>query len=123
MYNMRILIIFFAFFLFLSCKNKSGYSGDHLPPKVMQKVLLDINLAEGYTSNLKDSLHKAGVKNYDSLGVYYKQIFDHYKITEQQFTESLDWYKNHPSELDTIYNNMLPIVTKWQAQSDRNMKR
>ena len=81
----------------------------------MQKVLLDVNLAEAYSLTIKDSLHRRGSKNLDSLAVFYKDIFAHYHITKEQFTVSLDWYKNHPEELDTIYNNMLPIATKWQS--------
>lgn len=120
---MRALLTISILFLVISCKNKAGYTGSHLPPKMMQQVLLDVSLAEGYCTMAKDSLHRAGTKNYDSLAVYYKEIFDHYKITEEQFTESLDWYKNHPSDLDTLYTKMLPIVAKWQADGDRKSKK
>lgn len=99
-----------------ACKNNSGFSGDHLSPKVMQNVLLDINLAEAYSLTIKDSLHRTGAKNMDSLAVFYKDIFAHYHITQEQFTESLNWYKNHAEDLDSAYTNMIPIVTKWQSQ-------
>jgi hypothetical protein len=119
-----VMIIFFiASFTLLSCKNNNnGYTGNHLPPKVMQKVLLDINLAEAYCSQEKDSLHKHGEKNLDSLAVHYKDILAHYKITDKQFTESLTWYKNHADKLDTLYSNILPIVTGWQAQKPQSPK-
>ena len=111
---MKLLtIVLTASLLFMSCKNTR--SGDHLPPQLMKKVLIDIQLAETYSTMVKDSLHKSiGMKNLDSLSVYYKDIFAHYKITETQFTTSLDWYKNHPDEMDTLYNGMLPIVTGMQ---------
>ena len=111
-----IFILLAAAAIMQSCRNKSNFSGDHLSPKVMQKVLLDITLAESYSITVKDSLHRAGQKNMDSLAVYYKDIFAHYKITEQQFTQSLTWYKNHPDDLDTVYNNIIPIVARWQTQ-------
>ena len=85
----------------------------------MQKVLLDVNLAEAYAITKKDSLHKPGVKNMDSLAVYYKAIFAHYKITEEQFTASLNWYKDHPDEMDTLYNNMMPVISHWQTQGGK----
>ena len=110
--NLQIAIA--ALCLVLSCKSKEGYSGDHLQPKVMQKVLLDINLAEAYSTFEKDTLHKAAAKNMDSLSFHYKDIFAHYNITQAQFIQSLDWYKNHPGNLDTLYNNLIPIVTKLQ---------
>ena len=73
----------------------------------MQKVLLDINLAESYSLMVKDSLHRGGSKNVDSLSVYYKEIFDHYKLTPDQFTENLNWYKNHPDDLDSMYSTII----------------
>ena len=82
----------------------------------MEKVLLDVNLAESYSAMAKDSLHKLGTKNPDSLIVYYKTVFDHYKITPDQFSGSLSWYKAHPDLLDTMYNNIIPVVTKWQTK-------
>jgi hypothetical protein len=113
--KMMALLIALPTFLWLSCKSNANYNGDHLPPKVMQKVLMDISLAEAYSAVVKDSLHKGGSKNIDSLTVYYKDIFAHYHITEDQFKESLDWYKSHPAEMDTMYSNLMPVIAKLQA--------
>lgn len=101
----------------VSCKDNNPYSGDHLSSKMMQKVMLDINLAESYSSIEKDSLHKHGEKNLDSLSAHYRDIFAHYKITKEQFIESLNWYKNHSDVMDTLYANMMPVVTKWQEKN------
>ncbi len=97
------------------CACKQGLTNNHLPQKEMQKILLDINLAEAYSINAKDSLHKGNIKNTDSLSAYYKIIFDHYKITPQQFNNSLEWYKSHPEELDSVYNKMIPVASRWQT--------
>jgi hypothetical protein len=78
-----------------------------LPEKEMVSLLLDVNIAESYSSILKDSLHRAGMKNIDSLSVYYKDIFAHHKITPDQFTQSLEWYKSHPDELDSLSAKIL----------------
>lgn len=102
--------------VFFSCKSGDGNSGPHLPRDVMQKVLLDVNLAEAYCISVKDSLHRPGAKNIDSLSAFYKQIFDHYKITEDEFNSSLTWYKYHPAELDSIYAKLIPVVTTWQSR-------
>jgi len=98
-----------------SCKNKDDFKDGRLSPGVMQDVLLDINLAEAYSILKKDSLHAAGVKNMDSLGVYYKDIFAHHKITQEQFMQSLSWYKDHPDDMDSLYYHMIPVVTAWQS--------
>ncbi len=80
----------------------------------MQKILLDVNLAESFSITVKDTLHRGGTKNLDSLAVYYKDIFAHHHITAEEFTSSLAWYKDHPDELDTLYNNIIPVVGKMQ---------
>jgi len=109
----RLLSVFFVLLLVLAaCKHVNN---EHLPPKTMKKILIDMHLAEAYSIMAKDSLHRAGVKNYDSLAVWYKDIFAHYKITQQQFTESLNWYKGHPAEIDSIYADMLSTVTRLQS--------
>ncbi len=86
-----------------------------LPKEKMQQVLLDISIAESYSTMVKDSLHKQGQKNPDSLAQYYKDIFAHHKITYEQYKSSLKWYKDHPDDMDTLFNNILPVVTRWQA--------
>ena len=112
----RIVFVVSLIVVLFSCKRSNNSNGDHLSPAVMQKVLLDVNMAEAYSINMKDSLHKMGSKNIDSLSAFYKRIFDHYKITEAEFNNSLQWYKDNPSELDSIYAKLIPIVTKLQAR-------
>jgi len=102
--------------LTVSCKRKNRESNDHIPAKQMEKIMLDVNVAEAYSTLVKDSLHKPGEKNTDSLAVYYKTIFDHYHVTEEQYKESIEWYKRHPDDLDTLFNNISPVVTRWQSQ-------
>ena len=96
-----------------SCHPKGNDA--HIPPKQMEKVLLDVHLAETYSAQLTDSTHKVGEKNADSLAVYYKAIFAKHHITADQFNQSLTWYKNHPEDFDTVYTNMIATAAKWQA--------
>jgi hypothetical protein len=112
--KVHAFIILLLLLIASGCKEKGG---SHLPRKVMKEVLLDISLAEGYSIMVKDSLHPAGSKNYDSLAVFYKDIFAHHNITQQQFEESLDWYKENTSELDSVYAIMQTVISAWQSQS------
>ena len=99
-----------------SCKdNKKVESEAHIPRDKMQKLLLDVNIAEAYSTMVKDSLHKAPGKNYDSLAVYYRSILAHHKISADQFTNSLNWYKAHPEEMDSIYVKMIPLAEQITA--------
>lgn len=97
----------------VSCKEVAGKK--HLPIEQMQKIMLDINLAEAYSAMAKDSLHQKGTKNGDSLAAYYKVVFSHHGITQEQFRSSLAWYKSHPEDMDTLFNNMIPVVERWQG--------
>ena len=107
------IIIITGTVLFTACKHAAD--DYHLPRKDMQRLMMDINLAEAYSVSAKDSLYKPGTRNVDSLSSYYQEIFDHYHITKAQFSQSLNWYKEHPDELDTIYSNNLKIITNLQA--------
>jgi hypothetical protein len=110
---MRFFLLLLCVLTF-SCKNKSTDTGSRIPAKTMQKVLLDINLAEAYSAIVKDTSHRTAGKNADSLASYYHNILKHYNITSKEFEESLNWYKAHPDKLDTLYNGVIPLITTMQ---------
>jgi hypothetical protein len=102
------LLLVFA--LFFSCKQEEAY---HLSPEKMQQVLFDVHMAEAYSMELpKDSSYKRNERLMDSLAVFYKKIFRHYKITPGQYKQSLNWYQEHPEELDSIYVKLIPQIMK-----------
>jgi hypothetical protein len=103
-----------GFLLLLSCKTDKK---EHMPPQKMKALLTDIHLAEAYSLMLKkNTLSQASGKDIDSLSVYYATIFKHHGVSIRSFDESLDWYKDHPEELDSVYQNMIPEITKLQAK-------
>src|SRR5579875_3304443 len=107
---MKYISALLVAFLMLGCKNP--VSNDHLPPKEMGNILIDLHLAEVYSDYAyKDTAKRIPVKNLDSLSVFYKDVFAHYHTTQQQFDNSLKWYKQHPEDLDSIYSNMVAELT------------
>ena len=87
--------------------------GAHLPPEKMEKVLLDIQLAEVYGSIAGvDSAYNPGIRSNDSLIVYYREVLAHHNITLKDFKQSLEWYRNHPDKLDTVYVRALNQLSK-----------
>ena len=109
----HILPAVFVFAALASCEDGKK---DILPKEKMQAVLLDINVAEVYSTMSEDSTHPRGEKNPDSLALYYKTIFSHHGITRQEFDKSMAWYKTHPDEMDTIVNRMMGVVERWNAK-------
>ena len=105
--------ITFAFFLLLtaiSCNNQPA----HLSPEQMKDVLLDMHLAESYSTIAgPDSVRKLG-KNEDSLTKFYTVILHHHGVTTAQFIQSMDWYRDRPEQLDSIYSKMISVLNKMQ---------
>jgi len=108
----KYIPIIFTILFVAGCKPNMG--SDLLPPAVMMKMLTDIQLAETYSGQVKgDPRQRAFAKNTDSLALYYKEIFAHYKVSQQQFDDNIQWYKAHPEDLDSIYVKMIPELSKY----------
>ena len=99
----KIFLFALPILLITGCKSKIK----PIPPREMEHVLLDINIAETYSSIIKDSLHKDMSKNMDSLAEYYHIILNHYRITPQQLEENLAFYKANPEALDSACGRAL----------------
>ncbi|HRO42769.1 MAG TPA: DUF4296 domain-containing protein [Flavipsychrobacter sp.] len=113
----RKLFAFCSLFILLfSCRQKETA---HIAPQQMQQILFDIHLAESYSTALhSDSTKRNTERNLDSLAVFYRSVFQHHNITQQQFEESLDWYKQNPEDLDSIYARLIPEMGKLEAKYD-----
>ena len=54
--------------------------------------------------------NKGTMKNADSLAVYYAEIFEHYHVSDSDFTVTLNWYKAHPDLIDTTYTKLIARI-------------
>lgn len=96
-------------FILAACKQQK----EHLPADQMERLLLDIQLAEVYGSMAgTDSLQTDRLRNVDSLAVFYQEVLDHHHVTFEQFKQSLDWYREHPDKLDTVYVRTMNTLDK-----------
>ncbi len=96
-----------------SCDDQ-GAKDAPIPREKMQRLLLDINIAEVYSGMTKDTLHKPGTKNADSLTAFYTDVFAHHQVTREQFEQAMVWYKAHPDEMDSLVNAIMPEVERLQ---------
>lgn len=94
------LPLLLLFVLLAGCKSKDKPA---IEPERMEKILTDLHIAEAYSTMVNDSLHHVRNKNFDSLAVYYNDIFAHHNVSKEEFMQSVTWYKLHPDDLDTIY--------------------
>jgi hypothetical protein len=97
-----------------ACDDDGGSKDAPIPRETMQRLLLDINIAEVYSGMTKDTLHKPGTKNADSLTAFYTDVFAHHHVTRDEFEKAMAWYKAHPDEMDSLVNAIMPEVERMQ---------
>lgn len=109
---------FFSFFFFLlfslftSCKEDAIIIPDSvLSQDTMAAVLVDMQLLEAMNVKIgvADSLSK------DSILIQYARIFKKHKITQEQFENSLSFYKANPELLEEIYDKTINELSRMQA--------
>jgi len=105
----RSCILFCCLIGLLSACSKEA---PHMSPSRMAPILADLHLADAYSILVRDSLHPNAEKNYDSLAGWTAQIFKKHSVSLQEFNKSMDWYRNHPVELDSLYASVIPILEK-----------
>lgn len=53
---------------------------------------------------------------------YYQDIFKRHQITEVCFDSSYEYYGDHPKEMDEMYQGVLEVISKYQAQNEIHKK-
>jgi hypothetical protein len=102
--------------LLYSCKPKEE---EHLSPEKMQHILTDLHLAEINSMLVYDSTHQARNKNIDSLALYYNEVFAHHRISKEEFSKSLEWYKANPQELDSVYARVITDLSIMSGETEK----
>jgi len=99
---MKHVLLLALFFILLSCN--SSVHTDILPPKKMQAVLWDMmqadEMAEYYSAG------DSSFRGIDKHVVFYQNIFAIHKVTKASFKESLNYYRDHPASLKTIFDSL-----------------
>ena len=114
--NMKISS-FILCLIFLSCGTpKTEIPQDILSENSFINLLKDIHLAEA-----EFELHKTkGMENAkNELGHNYNVIYDSHEITADDFEKTLDYYAQHPEQLEKIYTRVLEQLTKDRAILDQ----
>lgn len=106
-----LAVLFFLMLMATATACKRGQLG-HLPPEEMAPILADLHLADAYSGILHDSTRAVVGKNYDSLAVWTTAILAKHHITQKEFNQSMDWYRDRPVELDSLYMKVIPLLDK-----------
>lgn len=115
---MRFFRVFIVIFSLVCCLSacKQGQEVPPVPQEKMGKILVDIHLAEAYSQGLGDSVTNKFEKNTDSLTGFYTSILKHYALSFKEFNEALEWYKERPVILDSLYSKVLIQLIELKAQ-------
>ena len=73
----------------------------------MAEVLADIHIAEAtiqLASSEDDTIHQTYIN-------YYNAVFEKYKITREQYIQSMDYYIKNPLLLQKIYEDVTEILS------------
>jgi hypothetical protein len=89
-----------------SCRKEDA----HLPPQKLAPVLAELHLADVYCGMLQQPGEPSHGKNLDSLASWTRQILAAHHLSREAFTQSMDWYRDRPAELDSLYAKVLPIL-------------
>jgi len=85
----------------------------------MAQVITDLQIAENYSLGLhpkNDSNVRRFTKNTDSLYVFYSSILNHYQLSFDDFNQAIGWYKNHPTEMDSLLSTALDCLNQAKAR-------
>ncbi len=95
----RFLFIVLAVLFVAACK--PGIPKDIIQPEIMEKVLFDIHVLDGYVSEIPtpDSAKKV-------TSTIYKGIFKKYGVDSAVHSKSMSYYYAHPDLLTKMYNNI-----------------
>jgi hypothetical protein len=85
-------------------------------PDKMSKILLDMQIAETYSLGLGDSVTNKFEKNYDSLNVFYRSVFNKYDISFEDFKDAMKWYEARPLKMDSLLSNVLNQLSEIKAK-------
>jgi hypothetical protein len=102
----------FSFLIYFSCNDKTVVIPDSvLPQDTMAAVLVDMQILEALKvkAGITDSLSR------DSMLVEYALIFKKHHMNQEQFEQSLDFYKANPRLLEGIYDKTINELSRLQA--------
>jgi len=97
-----------------ACGQADKVPADVLSKEKMRDVLLDMNIADAHSYDIRpvdnmplpDSIRQLKVKE------YYRQILDLHQVSVKDFMKSYSYYESHPDRLKEVYGMMLAAAAQ-----------
>ncbi len=95
-----------------SCADNDPMPEGLIPREKFVEVLVEVQLIEAiYNQNM--------VRNDDPrsrIARYYRETFEAFGISREEFTATYAWYYRHPHEMMDIYDEVVMLLTRRQAE-------
>ncbi len=115
--EMRIVLIFCLVFLTSCHSKKAGVHYPVIPEDKFVKLLVDYHLAEGVSYS---EYYRQKTKNRKQMNVN-DTILKNYGYTRAIFDNSVLYYSDDPEKFDAIYDKVIAILSRMQAQVQQRM--
>jgi len=113
---MKLKYLIILCFLLACTGTKERIPEEFLSKKEFASILKEVHLAEA-NFELQKTNGKEDAQN--ELMYSYQTIYSNHHIDENKFQETLNYYANHPDELEEVYAKVLEELTKERASLDQ----
>jgi hypothetical protein len=105
----RIIISFLTLLLIgFGCKDKAPISTNILPKETMVSIIVEMELLQA-TFKVEQQEKKFNLEKTSSF------IFENHYTTKKQFDESILYYSKYPQEMESIYNEVITVLSQKQV--------
>jgi len=123
MKKIPFIVLFLVLATLVGCKDKGFVPSRMLTEQEMIAIMTDVQIIEADINRQKtqererDPNDTTKVKPKDYVAIsrdYYAQLFEHYGITDSIFAQNIQYYTEHPADLERIMDS---VVQRLTAQS------
>lgn len=111
----KILFVLTMLVLFSGCKSKKQVM--EKPDKLINRVTLVNILAESYLiESTLQMVPKDSINKEDLARLYYKDLFDRYQITNEQFESSIAYYISEEKSAEKLLNDASALIVSKKSE-------
>ena len=113
---MKLKLVLAALLLFLfSCSGKNKVPSQLIQPRQMQQMMMDLLIVDAVNTqrSITDTTIKLKEYNVASL----KRVLQNYKVSQELFYKSYDFYLNNPSILKPIADSLVAEANRRSTQA------
>lgn len=105
--------LFILLWVFVGCApEKPKAPSDLLSQSQMSSIIADLHIADAITASKVLSPDSANRE-----AIYFREsVFNKHNTNKQQFTASLDFYKQNPEQLDSVYAEVITKLSSTESQ-------